>query len=80
MKSYKDALLDFFGINIASDRARWVKKNLLALPRGLRILAQGRHRTRNGAMVRRIARKIFRSTMEAAMASGFIRVRGIGRI
>src|SRR3989344_8363746 len=41
MKSYKDALLDFFGINIASDRARWVKKNLLALPRGLRILDVG---------------------------------------
>ena len=41
MKLGKDILLDFFRINIAGDRARWVKKTLLALPRGLRILDVG---------------------------------------
>ena len=41
MKITKDTILDFFGINIAGDRARWVKKTLLALPRGLRVLDVG---------------------------------------
>lgn len=41
MKKIKDALLDFLGINITGDRARWVKKTLLALPRGLRVLDVG---------------------------------------
>jgi SAM-dependent methyltransferase len=41
MRNIKEIILDFFGINIAGDRARWVKKTLLALPRGLRILDVG---------------------------------------
>lgn len=41
MKKIKEILLDFFGINIAGYRARWVGKTLRALPRGLRILDVG---------------------------------------
>ena len=41
MKKIKETVLDFFHINIAGDRARWVKKTLLALPRGLRVLDVG---------------------------------------
>lgn len=41
MKNFKNGVLDFFGINIASDRAEWVKKTLLALPCGLRVLDVG---------------------------------------
>ena len=41
MNTLKNRILDFLVINIAGDRARWVKKTLLALPRGLRILDVG---------------------------------------
>ena len=36
-----EAILDFMRVNIAATRDRWVKKVLLALPRGLRILDVG---------------------------------------